>query len=209
MKIVTAFDFGVAKMWQNIGREFECASSLQGKGKHPSFHCSYLTSKAAFTPEAYISRIQVSRTSNLYPNASAGYNLYPRATCIRCKRGIRCDRCRLLVVLTTMTNWWTDDDDDDDVSAVGCPDPSLGAGTLVRRDGDIATVTCNTSRAGGGDTLWTVRCIAGTWHGLASFNCSTGSDSRSSLVHTTPTDRSWTVGHFFPIDTFPYSQLSV
>jgi len=92
---------------------------------------------------------------------------------------------------------------DDDVSAVGCADPALGAGTLLRRDGSMATVVCNTSRSG--EIVSTLRCVSGRWRGLTSFNCST-TNSRSSLVHTTTDDLSWTIGHFFPLDTFPYSQ---
>jgi len=100
---------------------------------------------------------------------------------------------------------------DDDVTAVGCADPVPSAGTLLRREGNIATLTCNTSRpggGGGGETVWNVRCVSGTWHGLSSFNC-TGSDSSTSRIRTTAGDQSWTVGHFFPLDTFPYSQCQI
>ena len=66
----------------------------------------------------------------------------------------------------------------------------------------------------------TLRCVAGrwrglasfTWRGLASFNCSTSDGSSSRIHHAADDDDdddapSWTVGHFFPLDTFPYSQL--
>jgi len=101
-----------------------------------------------------------------------------------------------------------------DVAAVGCADPSLSAGaTLLRRDGDIATVTCNSTGAVVSDSaVWTVRCVSGSWHGLSAVNCSTGSDTSSSRIHTRVTagdgadQTSWSVGQFFPLDSFPYSQ---
>jgi len=69
-------------------------------------------------------------------------------------------------------------------------------------------VTCNASQSGvGRDVVSTLRCIAGSWHGLASFNCSTADTSSSRIHHTAAdNDPSWTVGHFFLLDTFPYSQ---
>ena len=105
-------------------------------------------------------------------------------------------------------------DADGDVTAVGCADPVPSAGTLLRRDGNMATLTCNTSRpgggggGGGGESVWNVRCVSGAWHGLASFNCS-GFDSSTSRIRTAADDQSWTVGHFFPLDTFPYSQSQI
>jgi len=107
-----------------------------------------------------------------------------------------------------MTRRGDDDDDAGDVgTAVGCADPPLSAGTQLRRDGDVATVTCNSTRAGGGsDSFWTLRCISGTWHGLVAFNCTSRSDRSSWRIHTTTDERSWSMGQFFPLDTFPYSQ---
>jgi len=96
------------------------------------------------------------------------------------------------------------------VAAVGCADPVMSTGMLLRRDGNVATVTCNTSGSGGGgEVVWTLRCVSGSWHGLTtSFNCSAGgSDGSSSRIRTNADQTSsWTATHFFPLDTFPYSQ---
>jgi len=118
------------------------------------------------------------------------------------------------------------------VAAVGCADPKLVAGTLLRRDDDTATLTCNTtttttitSQTGGSAgraatpavPSVTLRCVAGKWQGLAAFNCSTNAaaadtdGSSSPIHHTAATDdrQEFSWRQFFPLDTFPYSQLAV
>ena len=104
------------------------------------------------------------------------------------------------------------------VAAVGCADPKLVAGTLLRRDDDTATLTCNTtttttitSQTGGSAgraatpavPSVTLRCVAGKWQGLAAFNCSTNAaaaDTDGSSSSVTHDDR--------PAVTFPAARTA-
>lgn len=80
--------------------------------------------------------------------------------------------------------------------AVGCANPSVSSGMVLRRRGRYAIVRCNITR-----NFWRLHCLDSKWDGYLG-NCTTWNPTPD------PIKEEWNVGKLLHLNSFPFSKYT-